>query len=77
MSNMSSPDIGTKTPEPVVRIIEDLPVGQISVKVDENWKPPFIGGFVFVGFPETDEQMKRLKAQGIEFDNVLLLGDTD
>ena len=78
MDAMSSPDIGAKTPEPSIpRVIEDLPVAQISVKVDENWKPPMIGGYVFVAFPETDEQFKKLKQQGIEFDNIVLLMDTD
>ena len=63
---MSSPDIGTRTPEPIMpRILDDLPINQISVKVDENWKPPFIGGFVFVAFPENEEQFARLKQQGI------------
>ena len=39
--------------EPV--IIEDLSIDQLVLKVnDETGKAPFVGGFILIGFPETE-----------------------
>ena len=35
-----------------------------------------MGGFILLGFPENEEQVLKLKENGIEFDKVLYLTDT-
>lgn len=48
------------------------------LKVDEETgKAPFVGGFILIGYPETEEQINRLKAHGIEFDKIIYLTDTN
>lgn len=42
---------------------------------EETGKTPFVGGFILIGFPESEEHLNRLKAHGIEFDSVLYLSD--
>jgi len=37
----------------------------------------FVGGFILIGFPETEEQLTKLKEYGLEFDKVIYLGDTN
>lgn len=57
--------------------IEDLSIDQLVLKVDEvTGKAPFVGGFILVGFPETQEHIEKLKAHGIEFDRIIYFGDT-
>ena len=47
-------------------IIEDLSIDQLVLKVDEvTGKAQFVGNFILVGFPETNEHFDKLKAHGI------------
>jgi hypothetical protein len=53
-----------------------LSIDQLVIKIDESTgKPHFVGGFILVGFPETLEQMEKLKAHGIQFDKIINLRD--
>ena len=62
--------------EPV--IIEDLSIDQLVLKVnDETGKAPFVGGFILIGFPETEVQIQKLKEHGLEFDRIIYLNDTN
>jgi len=62
--------------EPI--IIEDLSIDQLVLKEDEaTGKLPFVGGFILIGYPETEEHINRLKAHGIEFDRIICLSDTN
>ena len=38
---------------------------------------PFVGGFILVGFPETEEHINKLKGHGIEFDRIIYLNDSN
>jgi adenylate/nucleoside-diphosphate kinase len=38
---------------------------------------PFVGGFIMLGFPQTQEQIEKLKEIGIGFDKILCLQDMD
>jgi len=58
-------------------IIDDLPIDDLVLKEDENGNKPFVGGFILLGFPETEEHVNRLKAHGIDFDSVVYLADTN
>jgi len=50
----------------------------LALKVnEETGKAPFVGGFILIGFPETEDQLNKLKEEGIEFDRVIYLGDTN
>lgn len=59
--------------------LDDLNIVDIDLKVEdeETLKKPFVGGFILLGFPETDEQLTKLKEAGIDFDRVLLFVDQD
>lgn len=35
-----------------------------------------MGGFILIGFPETEEHINKLKDHKIEFDRILYLNDT-
>ena len=62
--------------EPIV--IEDLSIDQLVLKEDEETgKVPFVGGFILIGFPETEEHINKLKAHGIEFDSIIYLNDAN
>ena len=62
--------------EPV--IIEDLNIDQLVLKFnEETGKAPFVGGFILVGFPETEVQIQKLKEHGLEFDRIIYLNDTN
>jgi hypothetical protein len=36
-----------------------------------------VGGFILIGFPETEEHINKLKEHFIEFDRIIYLGDTN
>jgi adenylate/nucleoside-diphosphate kinase len=58
--------------------LEDMSLDQLVLKVDEHTgKAPFVGGFILVGFPETQEHIEKLKGHGIEFDKIIYLNDTN
>lgn len=70
-------ELGLENEEEEIIIIEDLPVDQLALKINEETKKPvFVGGFILIGFPETEDQLNRLKDNGIEFDKVIYLNDT-
>ena len=71
-------ELGLENEDEEVIIIEDLNADQLALKIDEETqKPPFVGGFILIGFPETEEQFTKLKEHGIEFDRVIYLQDTN
>jgi adenylate kinase family enzyme len=43
----------------------------------DPYKPPKIGNFILVGFPQTETHCQKLKEYGIEFDRVVYLTVTD
>jgi adenylate/nucleoside-diphosphate kinase len=55
-----------------------LSIDQIVLKTDEvTGKGPLVGGFILLGFPETQDQIEKLKGHGIEFDKIIFLNDTN
>jgi len=42
---------------------------------EETGKVPFVGGFILVNFPETEEQINKLKDHGLDFDRIIYLTD--
>jgi hypothetical protein len=55
-----------------------MSIDQLVLKQDEvTGKAPFVGGFILVGFPETQDHIDKLKAHGIEFDKIIYLADTN
>ena len=56
-------------------IYDDIPIADIVTALDENEKPPLINGYIFVGFPETEEECNRLKEFFIDFDKIVFLVD--
>jgi len=59
-------------------VIEDLSIDDLSLKIDEaTGKTPFVGGFIMVGFPETEEHINKLKESGLDFDRIIYLNDTN
>jgi len=54
--------------------VDDLSIDELVLEVDEETgKAPFIGGFILLGFPMTQEHSEKLKEHGISFDRVLYL----
>ena len=48
------------------------------MKIDEaTGKAPFVGGFILINFPETEEHINKLKEHGLEFDKIIYLNDTN
>jgi hypothetical protein len=39
----------------------------------EDGKLPNVGGFILIGFPETEEHINKLKEHQIEFDRIIYL----
>ena len=70
-------ELGLEESEEEPVIIEDLSIDQMVLKIDETGKAPFVGGFILIGYPETEEQINRMKAHGIEFDKIIYLTDTN
>ena len=54
-----------------------MPIDDLVLKEDENGNKPFVGGFILLGFPETEEHANKLKEHGIEFDSIVFLADTN
>ena len=54
-------------------IIDDLPIDDLVLKPNEDGTLPYVGGFILLGFPETEEQVNRIKSHGIDFDSVVYL----
>jgi hypothetical protein len=56
--------------------VDDLSIDDLVLKVDEETgKAPFVGGFILLGFPQTELHAAKLKEHGIEFDRILNLTD--
>jgi len=56
---------------------EDLSIDELVLKVDEDTnEKPFVGGFILLGFPQTELHATKLKEHGIQFDRILFLADT-
>jgi hypothetical protein len=45
------------------------------LKPDADGKTPFVGGFILLGFPQTEAHALKLKEHGIGFDRILYLMD--
>lgn len=70
--------MGLEHEEEEIIFIDDLSIDQLALKIDEETgKAPFIGGFILIGFPESEEQINKLKEHGIDFDRILYLTDTN
>ena len=55
-----------------------MSIDQIVLKTDEvTGKGPLVGGFILLGFPETQDHIEKLKIHGIEFDKIIYLNDTN
>ena len=55
---------------------DDLSIDDLVLAVDENTgKAPFVGGFILLGFPQSELHATKLKEHGIEFDRILHLND--
>jgi hypothetical protein len=71
-------ELGLEESEEEAVVIEDLSIDQIVLKTDEvTGKGPLVGGFILLGFPETQDQIEKLKTHGIEFDKIIYLNDTN
>jgi hypothetical protein len=71
-------ELGLDESEEETVIIEDLSIDQIVLKTDEvTGKGPLVGGFILLGFPETQDHIEKLKMHGIEFDKIIYLNDTN
>lgn len=71
-------ELGLDESEEEQLIIEDLSIDQLVLKTDEvTGRAPFVGGFILIGFPETQEHIEKLKGHGIEFDKIIYLNDTN
>jgi len=59
--------------------LEDLKIADIDIMVEneETLQKPFVGGFMLIGFPQTLEQIEKLKTTGVGFDKILHFVDTD
>lgn len=55
---------------------DDLSIDDLVLAVDEKTKKaPFVGGFILLGFPNSELHVNKLKEHGIEFDRILFLND--
>ena len=71
-------DLGLEESEEEHIPLEDLSIEQLVLKVDETTgKAPFVGGFILLGFPETQDHIEKLKGHGIEFDKIIYFNDTN
>lgn len=68
-------ELGLEESEEEIKI-DDLPIDQLIPALDENEKMPFIGKFILVGFPQTEQHCEKLKEYGLHFDKVIFLNDT-
>jgi len=59
--------------------LEDLNLADLDLKIEneETLSKPFVGGYILIGFPQTVEHIEKLKNNGIGFDKILFLQDTD
>jgi hypothetical protein len=49
-------ELGLENEEEEIVIIEDLSIEDIALKIDEeSGKPVFVGGFILVNYPETED----------------------
>lgn len=57
--------------------IEDLDIDMFIPESEDvdPYKPPKIGDFILIGFPQTELHCAKLKEYGIEFDRVIYITD--
>jgi len=71
-------ELGLEESEEEPIIIEDLSIDQLVLKLDEaTGRTAFVGGFILIGYPETEEHINKLKEHTIEFDRIIYLSDTN
>lgn len=68
-------ELGLEESEEEPIIIDDLSIDDLVLGANEDGVYPFIGKFILLEFPETEEHMTKLKEHGIEFDRILFLND--
>ena len=55
-----------------------MSIDQIVLKQDDvTGRTAYVGGFILIGFPETEEHINKLKEHTIEFDKIIYLNDTN
>lgn len=75
---MDPVELGIEDSEEEPIVIDDLHIEELVVKEDEETgKLPKVGGFILIGFPETEEHINKLKEHQIEFDRIIYLNDTN
>ena len=52
-----------------------MSIDDLVLRVEEGKAAPFVGGFILLGFPQTEVHMTKLKEHGVEFDRILSLAD--
>ena len=57
-------------------IIDDLEIDKLIPQLGPSGKIHVAGGFIMLGFPQTEAHIEKLKEAGIEFDRVIHLTDT-
>jgi len=55
--------------------IEDIPLSELAPVFNEDFSVPPIQGIILVGYPNTKEQMKKLKEFNVKLDKVIILVD--
>ena len=55
--------------------VDDLSIDNLVLRVGADGKSPKIGGFILIGFPQTELHSQKMKDAGIEFDRILNLVD--
>jgi hypothetical protein len=73
-AGMDLAEMGLEESEEEIKI-DDLPIDQLTVAVDEDGNKPVIDRFILIGFPYTELHIEKLKEVGIGFDRIIYLND--
>ena len=58
--------------------LEDLKITDIDLVFNEQTQSkPFVGGFILLNFPESQEQIDKFRGEGLDIDSVIFLSDPD
>jgi adenylate/nucleoside-diphosphate kinase len=67
--------LGLSAPADDEPVTEDLSIDKLVLKPEADGKNPFVGGFILLGFPQTETHALKLKEHGVGFDRILYLMD--
>ena len=67
-------ELGLEESEEEIKV-DDLSIDQLMLKPKEDGSLPFVGGFILLGFPQTEQHAQKMKEHGIEFDRILYFTD--